>query len=118
MAGGPGCYRRPAWPISTSRRGTGDRGHQVPRLGRAASAIRGLAIDLSPLKRSRDFRVLWFGQLISLIGRQITVGLLPAPLRDQYGLGWDGHRRRALLLAGLGSRLVLPRVPGLIRRVH
>src|SRR5439155_1362499 len=21
MAGGPGCYRRPAWPISTSRRG-------------------------------------------------------------------------------------------------
>jgi len=52
-------------------------GHQVPRLGRAASAIRGLAIDLSPLKRSRDFRVLWFGQLISLMGRQITVVALP-----------------------------------------
>ena len=52
-------------------------GRQIPRLGRAAGAIRGLAIDLTPLRGSRDFRVLWFGQLISLTGRQITVVALP-----------------------------------------
>jgi uncharacterized protein (DUF2236 family) len=52
------------------------------------------------------------------LGRQITTGLLPAPLRDQYGLSWDAHRRRALLLAGFGCRLVLPRVPAVIRRVQ
>jgi uncharacterized protein (DUF2236 family) len=63
-------------------------------------------------------RLPWPVGPVAEIGRQITAGLLPAPLRDQYGLSWDGHRQRALLLAGLGSRLVLPRVPAVIRRVQ
>lgn len=52
-------------------------GHQVPRLTRAGSAIRGLAVDATPLRTSREFRLLWLGQLISLVGRQVTVVALP-----------------------------------------
>jgi MFS family permease len=48
-------------------------GHAVPRLGRAGAAIRGLAIDITPLRESRELRLLQFGQVISLTGRQVTV---------------------------------------------
>ena len=44
----------------------------APR-GRFARTIRKLAIDLSPLRASRDYRLLWFGELISESGHQITV---------------------------------------------
>lgn len=33
--------------------------------------------DLTPLRTSRDFRLLWSGQLISTVGRQITVVAMP-----------------------------------------
>jgi MFS family permease len=36
-----------------------------------------LAVDITPLRRSRDYRLLWFGQLISSTGRQITLVALP-----------------------------------------
>ena len=52
-------------------------GHRVPPLSRAGAAIRGVAIDLTPLRISRDYRLLWSGQLISLTGSQITVVALP-----------------------------------------
>lgn len=48
--------------------------------------------------------------------RELTAGLLPRPLRQQFGLGWDRNRKAALLLAGAASRTVLPRVPSIIRR--
>jgi MFS family permease len=41
-------------------------------VARAGRAIRGLAADLSPLRESRDFRLLWWGELISDTGQQIT----------------------------------------------
>jgi uncharacterized protein (DUF2236 family) len=50
------------------------------------------------------------------VARELTAGLLPRPLREQFGLGWDRNRKRALLLAGAASRTVLPRVPSLLRR--
>jgi MFS family permease len=52
-------------------------GHAVPRLSRAGAAVRGLAIDITPLRGSREFRLLSLGQLVSLTGRQITVVALP-----------------------------------------
>lgn len=53
-------------------------GHAPGRLMRAGGAIRGLAVDLTPLRISRGFRLLWTGQMISLTGRQITQVALPA----------------------------------------
>ena len=41
------------------------------------SRARGLVIDLEPLRRDRDFRLLWSGQTISALGSQITRVALP-----------------------------------------
>lgn len=35
--------------------------------------MRGLAIDITPLRKSRDFRLLWSGELLSQVGSQFTV---------------------------------------------
>lgn len=51
------------------------------------------------------------------LGRQLTAGLLPPPLRRGYGLSWDAAREAALVAAGLSSRAVLPRLPAFARRV-
>jgi MFS family permease len=37
-------------------------------------------VDLEPVKRDRDFRMLWLGQLVSGLGRQVTVVALPFEL--------------------------------------
>ena len=51
------------------------------------------------------------------LARELTAGLLPRPVREQYGMGWDRNRKAALLLAGAASRTVLPRLPSPVRRV-
>ena len=61
-------------------------------------------------------RVPWPVEPGLLLARQLTAGLLPGPLRRQYGLGWDRRREQALLLAGAASRQLLPLVPGPLRR--
>ncbi len=48
--------------------------------------------------------------------RSVTAGLLPVRLRRQYGLTWDWPGHFALQAATAVSRLVLPRVPGPLRR--
>lgn len=54
-------------------------GHAVARTwrSRGTALVRGLAIDVTPLRESRDFRLLWLGELVSTTGRQITVVALP-----------------------------------------
>lgn len=37
----------------------------------------GLAVDWTPLRESRDYRLLFSGQLVSMIGRQLTVVAVP-----------------------------------------
>jgi MFS family permease len=39
----------------------------------ARSRLRALAVDTGPLRRHRDFRLLWFGELISETGNRVTV---------------------------------------------
>lgn len=48
--------------------------------------------------------------------RQLTVGWLPRPIREGYGLRWDARRKAALLAAETAARQVLPRLPSAIRR--
>ncbi len=50
------------------------------------------------------------------LGRFISIGMLPTPLRRQYGFGWDGRRKRALHLSSAAVGLVYARVPGVLRR--
>ena len=40
----------------------------------------GILLDVEPLRRDRDFRFLWIGQVISGVGRQVTVVALPFQL--------------------------------------
>jgi len=47
------------------------------RRARAAARVRGLAVDLTPLRASRDYRLLWLGEIVSHTGRHITVVALP-----------------------------------------
>lgn len=48
--------------------------------------------------------------------RQVTVGLLPRPIREQYGFGWDAARKAALNATALASRTVHPVLPRLLRQ--
>jgi MFS family permease len=79
-------------------------GHQLPRLARARGLVRGLAVDLSPLRHSRDFRLLWAGQLVSLVGRQITVVALPFQVfvltRSPLAVGLIGLAQLVPLILG------------------
>jgi uncharacterized protein (DUF2236 family) len=52
-----------------------------------------------------------------ILVRQLTTGLLPAPLRRQFGLSWDRPRQATLDVAAAAARQVLPRVPSVLRRV-
>ncbi|HEV3475159.1 MAG TPA: MFS transporter [Actinomycetota bacterium] len=47
------------------------------RRRRAAAAVRRTLIDLTPLRTSRQFRLLWLGELVSHTGRHVTVVALP-----------------------------------------
>jgi MFS family permease len=42
--------------------------------------LRGLLVDLEPVRRDRDFRLLWLGQMVNSLGRQVTVITLPFEL--------------------------------------
>jgi MFS family permease len=43
------------------------------RRARAHAAVRALAVDVTPLRASRDFRLLWGGLLVSETGHQFTI---------------------------------------------
>jgi uncharacterized protein (DUF2236 family) len=47
----------------------------------------------------------------------VTVGLLPAPLRRRYALGWSSLQQLALDAVAAGVRTTLPIVPGIVRFV-
>jgi uncharacterized protein (DUF2236 family) len=47
--------------------------------------------------------------------RFVTVGMLPRPLREQYGLRWDGRRKLVLRAGATATRTMLMMVPSPIR---
>ncbi len=52
---------------------------------RRRDRVRSLVVDVEPLRRDRDFRLLWLGQLVSGAGRQVTVVALPYQLYVMTG---------------------------------
>jgi MFS family permease len=62
--------------------------------------LRGLAVDVSPLQASRDYRLIFSGQLVSMIGRNITIVLVSL----YAGAIADRVDRRLLLLIALLSQ--------------
>jgi MFS family permease len=46
---------------------------EVGRGSKIGAAIRGIAMDVTPLRKSRDFRLLWLGLLASTFGWQFTI---------------------------------------------
>jgi len=47
---------------------------------RRRGRLRRLLVDVEPLRRDRDFRLLWIGQVVSGLGRQVTSIVLPYQL--------------------------------------
>jgi MFS family permease len=76
----------------------------VTEIGRPEPPRRGLlariAVDIRPLRESRDFRRLWFGTGISAIGSQITTVAIPFQLYDETG--------STLLVGLLGIAALVP----------
>ncbi|MFN2568317.1 MAG: MFS transporter [Candidatus Dormibacteria bacterium] len=70
--------------------------------GRARRLAQATAVDTRPLRHSRDFRLLWAGQLVSLLGRQITTVAIPFQVYSLTG--------SALALGALGAVQVVPLV--------
>src|SRR6202042_2512539 len=74
-------------------RGGGKRGR--PRLSPMPGKI---LVDITPLRESRDFRLLFTGQLISMLGTQLTVVAIPYQV---YGLTHSSLQVGAISLAQL-----------------
>jgi MFS family permease len=76
----------------------------VTDIGRPEPPARGLlariAVDIRPLRESRDFRRLWFGVGISAIGSQVTTVAIPFQLYDET--------RSTLLVGLLGLAALVP----------
>ena len=77
----------------------------------AAPGRRRLLVDVTPLRASRDYRLLFAGQLISFMGRQVTVVAIPVQVYDlthsSFAVGMTG-------LVALGPLVVLSLVGGAI----
>lgn len=52
-------------------------GPYPPQVRSRSARLRGLLVDLEPLRKDPHFRLVWAGQLVSGTGRQITVVALP-----------------------------------------
>jgi uncharacterized protein (DUF2236 family) len=63
-------------------------------------------------------RLPWVVGPLAAVGRELTVGLLPHPLRQAYGFRWGTRRNAALLAASLSARQVLSRTPAPLRRLR
>jgi uncharacterized protein (DUF2236 family) len=57
----------------------------------------------------------WPARPLLALARLATVGLLPPPIREAYGLEWSPRRERALRLLSAATRRSLPLLPPLVR---
>src|SRR5258707_15772714 len=94
----------------TVSRGRGNRVSEPA--GRRARTARRLLIDLTPLRRSRDFRRLVAGQFVSVLGNQLTTVAIPYQVyqltRSSLDVGLVSVTQLVPLIAGslLGGSVV------------
>ena len=74
-----------------------------------------LFVDLSPLRHSRDFRLLFSGQLISTLGTQLTVVAVPYQV---YRMTHSSLDVGLISLAQLGPLLVFSMIGGSVSDTH
>ncbi|HVF28588.1 MAG TPA: MFS transporter [Pyrinomonadaceae bacterium] len=71
--------------------------------GRVRRAVRALAVDVTPLKVSRDFRLLFFGQAVTYFGSMMTFVVLPWQVyqltRSSFAVGMMGVAEFVPILA-------------------
>jgi hypothetical protein len=77
-----------------------DAAPEPSRRARATAAVRRTLVDVSPLRDSPQFRLLWLAELVSFVGRQVTVVALPYQV---YQL-----TRSALAVGLIGLAQVVP----------
>ncbi|HZQ27566.1 MAG TPA: oxygenase MpaB family protein, partial [Acidimicrobiales bacterium] len=87
--------------------------------------VRDMVGSLQVSEQARDLArtvlhppVPWPASPLVALGRELTVGLLPPPVRRGFGFTWDARRQAALAAASLSARQVLSRTPAAIRRVR
>jgi MFS family permease len=76
-----------------------------------AGRLRSLAVDLSPLRESRQFRLLFIGEAVSDLGSEITAVAVPFQV---YQMTRSPLAVGLLALAQLGPIMILPLVGGAI----
>lgn len=70
-------------------------------------ALRDLTLDLTPLRRSRDFRFLWVGGLVSSTGTQFTRVAVPYQVFQETGSLWAlGLIGAVMLVPTLAASLI------------
>jgi uncharacterized protein (DUF2236 family) len=57
----------------------------------------------------------WCTWPVQAAARFVTAGLLPPPIRDQYGLAWSGRHQRALRAGTWAASVLYPRLPLAVR---
>jgi MFS family permease len=90
--------------VSRDTGGETDPAGESARPGRGGRITR-VAVDLTPLRVSRPFRRLWFGQAVSAIGNQITTVALPFQMYELT------HSTLLVGLLGLTALVPLLTVP-------
>lgn len=72
-------------------------------IGRLGAALRAIAVDTSPLRDSRDFRLLTIGGFVSGLGTQVTLVALPYQVyvltRSSFQVGLIGLAELLPLIA-------------------
>jgi len=54
--------------------------------------------------------MVWLAPVL-LVAREVTAGLLPPRLREQYGMDWGAARDRLLDASAVASRALIPKLP-------
>lgn len=83
--------------------------------------VAGEAVGVGPTARALAAEILyprpWVLKPAGPLFRLITTGLLPAKLRESYGLDWNDGKQKRFNLAGRALRALLPFVPSPLRVV-